>query len=133
MSPSELDVAAARVVDYLRRENAVRITEDEVGNHKSVQDICDELDIYVGMWSRIKNHMLKGGIHICYKPGAGHYLGSKGEEVVNVVYKYKIACGWVRHLNDTKNAIRQSSPEAQAWINRRFKDLNIEESEHQYA
>lgn len=131
MSPSDLDTAANRVADYLRREGAVRISYDEVSNHKSVFEICDDLDIFVGRWTAVKNHMLKRGIPICYKPGKGHYIGFEGEEISNVVYKHQIAKGWVKHLRATKDAIKASSPEARAWIDRRFKDFKIEEAEQE--
>jgi hypothetical protein len=129
MSPSDLEIAANRVVEYLRREGAVRLDHDKVGCHKSVYEICDELDIFMGRWTAIKTHMLKRDIPICYVPGKGHYLGFKGEQITNVVYKHQIAKGWVKHLRATKDAIKHSSPEARAWIERRFKDFTVEEEE----
>jgi hypothetical protein len=130
MSPSELDIAVNKVVEYLRRENAVRISVDEVGNYRTRYDICDAAGVCVDNWTKVKTRMLQRGISICYKPGSGlgHYLGYKGEEVVNVVYKYKVAQGWVKHLEETKEAIQSSSPEAKEWIDRRFKNLELEES-----
>jgi hypothetical protein len=134
MSPSDLDIAANKVIEYLRRENAVRIDEATVGNYRNRYDICDAVGVCVDSWTKVKTRLLQRGVSICYKPGKGlgHYLGFKGEEVVNVVYKYKTARGWVKHLKETKEAIRSSSPEAKAWIDRRFKDIE-QELEETYA
>lgn len=127
MSPNEIEAKASSVAAYLRSENAVRESMTEVGNYKSVYEICDAVGIYMGDWTKIKTHMLHRGQSICYKPGAGHYLGFKGEEISNVVYKQKIARGWVKHLRATKEAIRAASPEAREWIKRRFVDFKIDE------
>ena len=127
MSPSELDGQANRVVDYLQRENAVRVDEDTVGNYLTVYQICEALNIYVGNWIKVKNTLLKRGINICYVPGKGHFIGGKGEAITNYVYKYKIAKGWVKHLHTVKEIIETSDPAAKAWINRRFKDFTLEE------
>jgi len=133
MSPSDLDIAANRVAEWLEQEGAVRLSYDEVGGHKSVFEICEELDIYIGNWTKVKNAMLRRGIPICYKPGKGHYIGYKGEEISNVVYKHQIAKGWVKHLKSTQDAIKESSPEAREWIERRFKDFRVDEEVLEYA
>jgi len=134
MTPTEIDLAANRVVDYLKAEGAVRVSVDQVGNHKSVFEICDALkDLYSGNWIKVKNRLLQRGVPICYTPGKGHFIGFKGEEISNVVYKYKIARGWVKHLKATRAAIEASAPEAREWIARRFKDFSTEEGELAYA
>ena len=130
---SDLQSLAGHVVDYLRRENAVRVSHDEIGAFKTRWDICDALKISVADWMKVKTELLRRGISICYIPGRGHFLGFKGEQISNVVYKYKIALGWRRLYHQAREAIRDSSPEAREWIDRRFKDFKLDEEEFEYA
>lgn len=129
MMASRIAELATQVTELLMRENAVRIDHEQVGNYMTVQQICDELCIYVGDWTKVKNEILRKGMSICYLPGKGHFLGHKGEEVTNFVYKYKIARGFVRHMREYKEAIETASPEAKDWIGRRFKDFSLEKEE----
>ena len=131
MSPTELENAANEVAAYLQREGAVRVSVDEIAGYKTVFEICSDLGIT--NWAAVKIAMLRRGIPIVYIPNRGHFLGFKGEEITNVVYKHKIARGWVKHLRATKDAIKASSPEAKAWIARRFNEIDVEGEENPHA
>ncbi len=126
MTNSELDGYAHKVARYLQDENAVRDGEAVI-NFKTVQTICDDLAIYTRDWKRIKSRMLALGYPICYIPRFGHFLGAPGEEVANIVYKYKMGMGWVNQVHDCRQAIRRATPQQKVWIARRFKDFTVDE------
>jgi hypothetical protein len=85
---------AFAVLALLHENGAKRLDRNTIGGFMTVNEMCKALDFYRGDWTTIKERMLELGFFVCYKPGKGHYLGFKGETVMNVVYVSAIARSW---------------------------------------
>jgi len=140
MSPSELDMIADKVVEYMDQVGAVRIDEENIGDYRTVFQICQDLKIDTRLWRRIKNRINERGkqakqpYSIVFVQGKGHFLGDGDEDITNDVFKYKIAKGWVKHLKGSREKIANASPRQRAWIDRRYKDFSLDgEEETEYG
>jgi hypothetical protein len=133
MSPSELELAAIQINNYLKDSGAVRVSETEIADYRTVEQICDDLRICDGDFRRIKSYMRKRGVPISYVQNKGHFIGWEGEQDVETVYKYKVSRGHARNLGKYAREIQDASPAGREWINRRFKDFAIDAEEVRYA
>ncbi len=126
----EFRVLADELMRWLIEDcNCVRISPTEVSGYRTRWDICDHLGISIDHWSTLKNWMLANGYDICYDTGRnkGHFAGGKDERVTNFVKKAQIAEGWIKHRDLCYKAIKESSPEAKAWIKARYPNFRYED------
>ncbi len=129
MSPSELELAAIQVENYLRDCGAVRINETEVADYRTVEQICDELHICDVDFRKVKSYMRKNGVPISYIPNKGHFIGWDGEQVTDTVYKFKVSAAHAQNLKRYRDELANASPDEKSWIGRRFKDFTLEQEE----
>jgi hypothetical protein len=123
MSPDELEMTAKEIERYLQDSGAVRVSETEVADYKTVEQICDDLHICDGDFRRVKAYMRKRKVPISYIPNKGHFIGWAGEQVTDIVYKFKVSAAHARNLKTYTNELENASPNEKQWINRRFKDF----------
>jgi hypothetical protein len=129
MTPNELDMTALQVENYLKDSGAVRISETEVADYRTVEQICDDLHICDGDFRKVKAWMRKRGVPISYIPNKGHFIGWDGEHVTDTVYKFKISAAHARNLKRYIKELENASPDEKYWIDHRFKDFTVTQEE----
>ena len=129
MSPSEIDLAATKIEEYLRSRGAVRISETEIADFVTVEQICDDLRLCDTDFRRIKARMVQSGIAISYISNRGHFIGWKGEGITNTVMRYKVSVAYARKVRGYAEELENVSSEEKFWIDRRFKDFSVDPKE----
>ena len=134
---SKIDGIADAVLNYLEAEGAVRMSRKSIRGFKTVWQICEDVKFDYGLWSKVKTAINRRGqeqgFSLCYIQGKGHYKGYAGEDITNVLSKYKVAKGWERQLKTTREVLAHCSKTEKFWIEQRDKDFIIEEAEVKYA
>lgn len=132
MLTSNVMTTAEGVVTILRAANAVRIPENEtehgeyVGNFVTKEEICHQLDLYIGDWAKVRNYMEENGYPIVYKPGKGFYLGGKGESAIMDFHRLRMARGWERVGQRTRKKLSDMSEDSARWLKDTYGSSDLE-------
>jgi len=103
----------------------------------TVRDICDELHIYYGDWHYLARYMYNHSYPLCHKPGKGHYIGGKGEQICKVYYRWRMAKGWSLLFKNVDKDLRSAPEEGKKWMEKNFNVTDVDamaaEMEEKYA